>query len=78
MKTAVSLPDDLFQLAEAAAKQLNLSRSKLYAEAIAEYINRRRAASVTRRLDEIYGSRPAKVDRALLRAQLQSLDKESW
>ncbi len=36
MKTAVSLPDDLFRMAEAAARRLQVSRSELYARAITE------------------------------------------
>lgn len=40
MKTAVSMPDDLFHLAEAAARRLRVSRSELYANAITEYLNR--------------------------------------
>jgi predicted transcriptional regulator len=78
MKTAVSVPDDLFRLAEAAARRLRVSRSKLYATAIAEFLDRRRTGAVTERLNEVYSRRPAKVDSALHRAQLRSLDKDSW
>ena len=38
MKTVVSIPDDLFHLAEAAARALRISRSELYAKAIAECV----------------------------------------
>ena len=78
MKIAVSVPDDLFRMAEAAASRLRISRSKLYATAISEFLDRRRTNSVTERLNEIYSRRPAKVDTALHRAQLRSLDKDSW
>ncbi|MGC9972062.1 MAG: hypothetical protein ABSE56_15895 [Bryobacteraceae bacterium] len=78
MKTAVSLPDDLFGLAEAAAGRLRVSRSQLYATAISEFLDRRRTDAVTERLNEVYSRRPAKVDPALHRAQLRSLDKDSW
>ena len=40
MKTAVSLPDELFRQAEAAAKKLRMSRSKLYATALSEFLDR--------------------------------------
>jgi predicted transcriptional regulator len=40
MKTAVSLPDKLFKDADRLARQLKKSRSKLYAEAITEYVAR--------------------------------------
>ena len=78
MKTAVSVPDDLFRMAEAAARRLRVSRSKLYATAISEFLDRQRTDAVTERLNEVYSRRPAKVDSALLRAQLRSLDKDSW
>lgn len=78
MKTAVSLPDELFRLADAAARQLRVSRSELYATAISEFLERQQANAVTERLNEVYGRQPAKLDSALLRAQLRSLDKDSW
>jgi metal-responsive CopG/Arc/MetJ family transcriptional regulator len=78
MKTAVSMPDNLFRQAEAAARRLRVSRSQLYATAIAEFLNRRQTNTVTERLNELYSRRPAKVDVALHRAQIKSLDKDSW
>ena len=78
MKTAVSVPDDLFRLAELAARRLRVSRSKLYATAISEFLNRQQAGAVTRRLNEVYSRRPAKLDSAFERAQRRSLDKDSW
>ncbi len=78
MKTAVSLPDELFQLAESRAKQLSISRSQLYATAIAEYLRHTRSESVTARLDEIYATEPSRLDPAFRRAQAKSLPKDSW
>jgi len=40
IKTAVSLPDELFSAAERHAKRIQKSRSQLYAEALAEYLAR--------------------------------------
>ena len=78
MKTAVSVPDDLFRQAEAAARRLRVSRSHLYSTAISEFLDRRQANAVTDRLNDLYLRRPAKLDAALHRAQLRSLDKDSW
>jgi metal-responsive CopG/Arc/MetJ family transcriptional regulator len=78
MKTAVSMPDNLFRQAEAAARRLRVSRSQLYATAIAEFLDRRQTNTVTDRLNELYSRQPAKVDAALRRAQIKSLDKDSW
>ncbi len=71
MKTAVSLPDELFRLAETAASRLRVSRSQLYAMAIAEFLN-------TERLNEVYSRRTATVGGTLHRAQLRSVEKDSW
>lgn len=76
MKTAVSLPDELFRQADAAAKKLRISRSKLYATAISEYLSRKRSTSITERLNAYYSRHPAKIDPALATAQLESLDKK--
>lgn len=51
MKTAVSIPDEVFQQAEEVARRLNKSRSQLYAEALAEYLAKREPASVTAAID---------------------------
>jgi metal-responsive CopG/Arc/MetJ family transcriptional regulator len=77
MKTAVSMPDNLFREAEAAARRLKVSRSQLYAIAIAEFLQGRQTNDITERLNEVYSRRPAKVDVALHRAQLRSLEKDS-
>ena len=78
MKTAVSLPNDLFKQADAVARRLRVSRSQLYASAISEFLDRHQAESVTKRLNEIYSRSPAKVGAALHRAQLKSVKKNSW
>jgi metal-responsive CopG/Arc/MetJ family transcriptional regulator len=78
MKTAVSLPDELFLLAEATAKRLCVSRSQLYAKAIAEFLEHTQSDNVTERLNEVYSSQPARLDPALHRAQVRILNKDSW
>jgi hypothetical protein len=65
-------------LADAAARRLRVSRSKLYATAISEFLSRQQEGAVTEHLNEVYLRRPAKVDGALHRAQLKSLEKDSW
>lgn len=55
MRTAVSLPDELFQAAERHARRLRKSRSRLYAEAIAEYLDRHVPDEVTAAMDRVVG-----------------------
>jgi len=40
MKTAISIPDEVFAEAERLAKRQKKSRSRLYADAVAEYVAR--------------------------------------
>jgi metal-responsive CopG/Arc/MetJ family transcriptional regulator len=44
MKTALSIPDDLFREVEACCRRLKLSRSRLFASAAREYLARHRSA----------------------------------
>ena len=57
MKTAVSIPDDIFERAERLASQGRRSRSEVYAAALNEYLARRAPDEVTdamnRACDEI-------------------------
>jgi metal-responsive CopG/Arc/MetJ family transcriptional regulator len=78
MKTAVSVPDELFRQAEATARRLRVSRSELYAKAIAEFLNRQDGKSITERLNDVYSRQSAKVDPGLHRAQLKSLEEDAW
>ena len=78
MKTAVSLPDDLFFMAEAAARRLQVSRSELYAKAISAFLKSQESNRITERLNEVYSQHPAKLDPGLQRAQLKSLKKDVW
>lgn len=78
MKTAVSLPDDLFRIAESVARRLKVSRSQLYATALSDFIERQSAGSVTEQLNAVYARRTAKVDPTLHRAQLRSVDNDRW
>jgi hypothetical protein len=78
VKTAVSLPDELFHQAEATARRLGVSRSELYAKAIAEYVKQQQGQAITERLNDVYSRGPAKLDAELLRAQLQSVEKDPW
>ena len=78
MKTAISLPDDLFRMAEAAARKLRMSRSQLYATALSEFLERRRTSKITERLNTIYAKEQSGLDGALHGAQMRSIEREDW
>jgi Ribbon-helix-helix protein, copG family len=78
MKTAISLPDDLFAAADALAERLGMSRSKLFANAVAEFVAKHQGRRVTSRLDAIYGDDPGGLDPALRAAQTRTLGRGDW
>jgi metal-responsive CopG/Arc/MetJ family transcriptional regulator len=78
MKTAISLPDELFHKAEAAAKARGVSRSELYAAALASFIAQYDSEEITGRLNQVYGDAKAEVDPVLSRMQFESLPPETW
>ena len=78
MKTAVSLPNGLFAQAETEAKRMGISRSELYALALGEFVERRQAANITQRLNEVYADTPSSLDPVLFRMQMLSLTREEW
>jgi predicted transcriptional regulator len=53
VKTAVSIPDQLFADVESAARRLGVSRSKLYARALEQFLAQQEIDPVTARLDEL-------------------------
>lgn len=78
MKTAISLSDDLFAAADALAARLGLSRSRLVATALAEFVAKHESRKVTERLDAVYAAGDVGVDPALRRAQRRTLDRDDW
>lgn len=78
MKVAISLPDPIFAAAERLASHMGKSRSQLYAEAVARYVEVNQASVVTEQLNAVYASQPAQLDPALQAAQFQVLSREAW
>ena len=78
MKIAISVPDGVFEAGEQLARQLGVSRSQLYSDALATYLSARGAQEVTARLNAIFAAQPADLDPALNRAQLKTLADEAW
>lgn len=78
MKTAISIPDPVFQEAEVLAKELGISRSHLYSQAILAYLEERRGERITQALNEIYSEDSSKLDPVLAQMQYLSLAQEEW
>lgn len=78
MKTAVSLPDPLFKEAEAAAKDLGLSRSKLIQTALEEFLKRRRDEEVTAALNRSLAKHPDEIDPFVQQLALEVMMRTEW
>lgn len=78
MKTAISLPDELFEAADRLAKRLRLSRSELYARALGRYVEQHGDDGVTCDLDAVYTTQESSLDPLLARAQSASLGPDDW
>ncbi len=78
MKTAVSIPDHVFRAAETLANRLGISRSELFARAVAAYTKAHQHDKVREALDLVYDEEPSRLDAALSQMQWDSLSKDSW
>ncbi len=78
MKTAISLPDPLFDEADQLAEKLGMSRSELYATALEAYLRAHRQEDVTAALDRVYGTEDSALDPVLAALQAASMPREDW
>ncbi|CAB1069588.1 Programmed cell death antitoxin YdcD [Olavius algarvensis Delta 1 endosymbiont] len=78
MKTAISLPDEIYHSADQLAKRLGMSRSELYSKAVALYISAHKNEAVTEALNKIYAKEKSELDPAINMMQLKSLPREEW
>jgi len=80
MKTAVSIPDRVFESAEKLAARLGVSRSQLYAKALASLVEEHREEIITSRLNEIYGpdGEKSSLERDVSNLQGRSITREKW
>ena len=77
VKTAVSIPDPIFEAADRLARRRRISRSELYAEALARLLEADESAGITERLDDVYRNRASELDAGLAALQALTMD-EGW
>ena len=78
MKTAVSIPDDIFERAERLAVQGQRSRSELYAAALDEYLARHMDDEVTHAMNRVCDRVGENDDAFLAAAGRQVFDRIEW
>lgn len=78
MKTAVSLPDSLFAEGEKLAKKLKITRSDLYQEALANYLEYHNDKQLLERLNQVYANNESKLDQAFTASQHRRFPAGEW
>lgn len=78
MKTAVSIPDDVFAQAEALARRQKLSRSGLFGRALTEYVARHSPDQVTEAMDRLCAELDPQPDAFVAAAARRALERSEW
>lgn len=78
MKTAVSIPDEIFERAERLAKRSHRSRSELYASALDEYVARHSPDEVTDTMNRVCERVGDEKDAFVVAASLRTLHRIEW
>jgi len=78
MKTAVSVPDTVFERAEKLARRMRKSRSQLYSDALSEYVARHDPATVTAALDALYEAEDSGSDRFVRQSARRVFRSTDW
>ncbi len=80
MKTAISIPDPLFNAAEELAKRLGISRSEVFQRAVRLFLREHGREGITEALNGVYASQDegVGVDPVLEYLQGASISKEDW
>jgi metal-responsive CopG/Arc/MetJ family transcriptional regulator len=78
MKTAISIPDRIFDAAERVARRLRISRSELYARAVASFVEDHNGDRVSEELDRVYSEMDSKLDPDVARLQSATVLEDDW
>jgi len=81
MRTAISVDDQLLDKADSTAKQLGVSRSRLFSMAIQDFLRQQRQSEMLARLNEVYrdaGASPESRTAGRIKRKLHSTIKEQW
>ncbi len=78
MKTSVSIPDDVFKKAERLARHTKKSRSRLFSDAIREYVARHAPEHFTEALDRVCAELGTQPDKFVSSAARRVLERSEW
>jgi metal-responsive CopG/Arc/MetJ family transcriptional regulator len=78
MKTAVSIPDHVFEQAERLARRTGKSRSHVFSSALREYVARHSPDEVTEAMDRVCDEVGEEHDPFVARAAKRTLEHSEW
>jgi metal-responsive CopG/Arc/MetJ family transcriptional regulator len=81
VKTAISLPEPLFERADSLARELKISRSQLFARAVGEFLHKHESRALVEALNCAYEDSPTLEEKKLLRSMShrhRELVKGEW
>jgi metal-responsive CopG/Arc/MetJ family transcriptional regulator len=78
MKTAVSIPDEVFEKVERLARRAGRSRSEVFAAALAEYVARHAPDEVTEAMDRFCADTGDQEDGFVSAAGRRILENTEW
>lgn len=78
MKTAISVPDQVFEAAEQLARRLGISRSELYTTAVRRFVESHDDSAITTALNEVYAAEDSELNSLLKCLQFASIEPEDW
>lgn len=78
MKTAISIPDDIFEEAERLATDLKTSRSQLYSRALQEFVARHAPDRITEAMNRVVDEVGSEIDKFSQRAAYRVLERVEW
>jgi metal-responsive CopG/Arc/MetJ family transcriptional regulator len=78
MKTAVSIPDEVFEGAERLARRTKKSRSRLFSDALKEYLARHSPDKVTEAMNNACDEIGEMADPFVSTASRRTLERSKW
>jgi metal-responsive CopG/Arc/MetJ family transcriptional regulator len=81
MKTAISIEDEILREADETARRMGLSRSRLFALAVGDFLQRHRQEQMLVRLNEVYAGEVQPTEKRLLKGiktKARRTIKEPW
>ncbi len=81
MKTAISIDDGLLFEADETARNMGLTRSRLFSMAVGEFLQVQRRQKMLHQLNEVYAGGPDAAEKSLLKVikdKVRPVVKDRW